>query len=49
MAEKPAGTAPEGKGQLAPTSASFGKGNVPAWLRAHRLNNIGLVVYAVAA
>ena len=42
MAEKPAGTAPEGKGPLAPTSAGFGKGNVPAWLRAHRLNNIGL-------
>ena len=42
MADKPAGTAPEGKGPLAPTSAGFGKGNVPAWLRAHQLNNIGL-------
>ena len=28
MAEKPAGTAPEGKGPLAPTSASFGKQNI---------------------
>ena len=36
------GYTPEGKGPLAPTSAGFGKGNVPAWLRAHRLNNIGL-------